>query len=204
MLLIMNIYEQKLKQLPSNAKKVFSGLLYDVFQWEQKMYDGTTATFEKLIRPDSLGILPVLDNGNIIVNYEEQPGRDLEVNMPLGRMESNENNPADAALRELREETGIIPQKLYFVEIKTPKGKVMQNTHYYISKGIKEKLKQNLDSGEKIESREMDLDKYFNLIKNLETEVPELFYKVLMNEGQDKLKRMILNPEEYFESVRLD
>ena len=45
--------------MPEHAKKVFSGVMFDVYQWEQEMYDGSTATFEKLTRPDTAQVIPV-------------------------------------------------------------------------------------------------------------------------------------------------
>lgn len=34
--------------IPDHAKCVFKGVIFDVYQWEQKLYNGTTTTFEKL------------------------------------------------------------------------------------------------------------------------------------------------------------
>ena len=49
----MTIEKPQSKQpIPINAKKVFQGIIFDVYQWEQKLFDGTVATFEKLKRPD--------------------------------------------------------------------------------------------------------------------------------------------------------
>ena len=39
--------------LPKNARKIFSGILFDVYQWDVKGYNGSTRTFEKLKRPDA-------------------------------------------------------------------------------------------------------------------------------------------------------
>ena len=32
-------------KLPEQAKKVFDGEIFDVYQWDQEMYDGSTETF---------------------------------------------------------------------------------------------------------------------------------------------------------------
>ena len=70
----MNIERPKSNQpIPPDAKKVFSGVLFDVYQWEQKMFDGSVATFEKLKRPDTVVVFPVLPNGRIILTEQEQP-----------------------------------------------------------------------------------------------------------------------------------
>src|SRR5215467_9321922 len=32
--------------IPEHAERVFQGKIFDVYQWPQKLYDGSTATFE--------------------------------------------------------------------------------------------------------------------------------------------------------------
>lgn len=48
------------KLLPKEAKKVFSGVISEVYQWPQELFDGTTATFEMIKRPDTVKIVVVL------------------------------------------------------------------------------------------------------------------------------------------------
>ncbi|HEY4513381.1 MAG TPA: hypothetical protein VJH06_02610 [Candidatus Paceibacterota bacterium] len=61
--------------IPDDAKRVFKGVIFDVYQWEQEMYDGTKAIFEKLKRPDTVVVFPVLPDGKIILTEQEQPGK---------------------------------------------------------------------------------------------------------------------------------
>ena len=35
-------------KVPKQAKRVFKGVIFDVYQWEQEMFDGTKEIFEKL------------------------------------------------------------------------------------------------------------------------------------------------------------
>ena len=71
----MEIKRPKSKQpIPDNAKKVFGGVLFDVYQWEQELFDGTKTIFEKLKRPDTVVVFPVLDDGKILLTEQEQPG----------------------------------------------------------------------------------------------------------------------------------
>ena len=45
----MEIQRPKSKQpIPENAKRVFKGIIFDVYQWEQELYNGSKAVFEKL------------------------------------------------------------------------------------------------------------------------------------------------------------
>ena len=73
----MEINRPKSKQpIPDNDKKIFGGVLFDVYQWEQELFDGTKTLFEKLKRPDTVVVFPVLDDGKIILTEQEQPGKE--------------------------------------------------------------------------------------------------------------------------------
>ncbi len=51
----MNIERPASKQpMPDHARRVFRGEVFDVYQWEQEMFDGSKAVFEKLIRQDTV------------------------------------------------------------------------------------------------------------------------------------------------------
>lgn len=40
--------------IPPEADRVFRGEIYEVYQWSQKMPDGSVKTFEMLRRPDTV------------------------------------------------------------------------------------------------------------------------------------------------------
>ena len=110
----MEIQRPKSKQpIPENAKRVFKGIIFDVYQWEQELYNGSKAVFEKLKRPDTVIILPVLPDGRIILIEEEQPGSDLVIGIPGGRIDEGEE-VLEAVKRELLEETGYEAENLFY------------------------------------------------------------------------------------------
>ncbi len=43
--------------IPDSAKRMFEGIIFDVYQWKQTQFDGTTRDFEMLKRPDTVVIL---------------------------------------------------------------------------------------------------------------------------------------------------
>ena len=57
------------KCIPDNAKIVFNGILFDVYHWEQKMFDGTTRTFEAVRRIPTTQILAVTEQKKIVILY---------------------------------------------------------------------------------------------------------------------------------------
>jgi len=60
--------------IPPEAQCVFAGEIFSVYQWPQRLYDGSVATFEMVRRPDTVFVIAVDDAGNVLVNDEEQPG----------------------------------------------------------------------------------------------------------------------------------
>ncbi len=91
--------------LPSNAKKVFKGIVFDTYQWPIKGYDGSTKIFEKIKRQNTAMVLPITRDGKIIITYQQQPGKKPFLGLVGGRIDRNET-PLQAVKRELLEETG--------------------------------------------------------------------------------------------------
>ena len=46
--------------IPDHATCVFHGALFDVYQWQQEMFDGTYETFEMLRRPDTIAVIAIV------------------------------------------------------------------------------------------------------------------------------------------------
>src|SRR5690242_13066481 len=58
--------------IPEHAARVFKGKIFDTYQWEETMFDGTRDIFEMLKRPDSVEVL-VVHEGKLLVQKQEQP-----------------------------------------------------------------------------------------------------------------------------------
>ena len=86
-------------KVPQNAKKVFTGQIFDVYQWEQVMYDGSWATFEMLGRPDTVEVIAT-SGEQIYYARQSQPTKDEFIGLFGGRVEEGEE-PLVAAKREL-------------------------------------------------------------------------------------------------------
>src|SRR3989344_1278157 len=152
--------------IPKEAKLVFKGVLFDVYQWQQVQFDGTEKTFEKLKRKNSVNIIPVLDDGNILLIDEEQPERGSFITVPGGQIDEGEE-PESAARRELAEETGYTCQSLELWLTVQPYGNKIDWTVYsFIARGCKRVGDQNLDSGEKITLKPVIMDEFFDIAMN--------------------------------------
>ncbi len=147
---------------PKQAKKVFTGEIFEVYQWPQKMFDGSTATFERLKRPNTLQIIPTIGNKIIIAN-EQQPGHKRSYTLLGGRQEKNEV-PLDGAKRELKEESGLVSRKWKKYQMFSPVIKIDWDIYYFIAKNCELKFEQNLDAGEKIKLIEVSFEKFIEIV----------------------------------------
>lgn len=91
--------------IPAEAKKVFQGQIFSLWQWEQKLYDGSYMIWEGLKRADTVHTVGILSEGTILLTEDEQPGRQGVLTPPGGQVDEDEK-PEEAARREFQEETG--------------------------------------------------------------------------------------------------
>ena len=190
----MNIERPKSKQpLPENAQLVFEGVMFDVYQWEQKMFDGSKATFEKLKRPDTVVVFAVLDDGKIILTKQEQPGKEPFIGAAGGRVDKNEDI-LDAAKRELLEETGYEAEEFILWKALQPVGKIEWAVYVFVARKLKRMSTQSLDAGEKIEVIMVDFDEFMQIALQenfYEQEVyRDIVEAMLHSEKMDKLKKL--------------
>lgn len=135
--------------IPGNASKVFTGIIFDIYQWQQTMYDGATATFEMLRRPDTVQVIAVKDNKLVMVN-DEQPNRGAMLHFPGGRADHDGEAWLDAAKRELREETGMTFKTWKLIAVCQPLIKAEWFVPWFVATDFENQTEQTLDNGEKI------------------------------------------------------
>lgn len=143
--------------IPDEAERVFEGKIFDVYQWQQKMYDGSEETFEMLRRPDTTMVVGIVD-GQIMVIDDEQPNRGSKLSLPGGRVEASET-PLASAKREVLEETGYEFADWKLIRVIQPHSKLEWFIYYYVADGAKKVGEPKLDAGEKIKLELVDFDK---------------------------------------------
>lgn len=152
---------ESLQKRPTSAKKAFSGQIFDVYQWEQELFDGSKAVFEQLKRPDTVIVFPVLPDGRIILIEESQPGKSSVVGAPGGRIDKGEDVLA-AAARELLEETGYEAESYQLWSAEQITSKLDWVVYGLVAKGLKKSGGQTLDPGEKISIKTVSFDDFLN------------------------------------------
>ena len=181
-------------KIPARASRVFSGEIFDVYQWEQKMYDGSTATFEMLKRPATIQVIPV-SGDKIFLAHEEQPMKPKRHTLLGGRQEEGEE-PLQAAKRELLEEAGLASDDWELLLTFDPVGKMEWTVYVFIARGCRKIQEQRLDSGEKIEVVEMDFDQFIETVTDRNfwgTEISNEFYRWRHEERLEELKQKLFS-----------
>lgn len=142
--------------IPDKAERVFEGYIFDVYQWQQEMFDGSFSTFEMLRRPDSVNII-ALHQDKLVIVYEQQPGTEPWYGVPAGRHDHPEESELAAAKRELKEETGLSFNNWKLLNVSQPSGKLEWFDYTYLATDLAASEQQALDVGEKIEVHYMTL-----------------------------------------------
>ena len=102
--------EMNFKVKKSNI--LFRGKVFDLKVDEIEYESGNTGIREIVIHPGGAVVVPVKENGKIImVNQFRHPFQKKVLELPAGKLDSNED-PYNCAIRELEEETGYRANKI--------------------------------------------------------------------------------------------
>ncbi|MBI4598672.1 NUDIX hydrolase [Candidatus Uhrbacteria bacterium] len=147
--------------IPASATRVFKGTIFDVYQWEQELFDGSRATFEMLKRPDTVQVIAVVGDC-ILVLDQEQPGSKPFVCLPGGRVDEEED-VLEAAKRELREETGYASDDWVLHRSVQPMNKIAWLSHTFIARNARRAAEPHPDAGERIRARLVTFEEFLQL-----------------------------------------
>ncbi len=179
--------------IPATAIKVFSGVFFDVYQWQQELYDGSFITFERAKRPDSASVIAVTPDKKIIVTQQEQPTLKPFWGLLGGVVDPGET-PLETAQRELLEESGMEATSFEHWFSVQNSSRVEWAIHMYIAHDAQLVQAAAPEAGEKITLHTLEFEEFVQLVQHDKFRNHEVSLRVLQAaatpNGLNELKKL--------------
>lgn len=157
----MELFEKKL-----NSRQIFDGIVVKLFVDDVELPDGKRAIREIVRHPGAVCVIPVTDDGEVImVKQFRYPFGKVLLEIPAGKLEPNED-PLDAARRELEEESGVVAERVDFMgELYTTVAFTDEKIYTYIATGLTYK-DSHPDEDEFVEVERVPLKRLVEMVMN--------------------------------------
>ncbi len=137
-------------------EQVFKGPIFDVCSVQRTSSDGRSSTFIEVDCPKWVTIIPWFRNDAgvpmfVMVDQFRHGSATITREFPAGVVEKGED-PMDAGLRELKEETGLEGARVTALGNVSPNSAFMNNrAYFYLVEDVKHTSGQELDPNEQLE-----------------------------------------------------
>ncbi|MEJ2201632.1 MAG: NUDIX hydrolase [Desulfuromonadaceae bacterium] len=121
-----------------HSRKLFNGRVLTLTLEEHQLPDGRRAEFEVIHHPGGAAVLPVLDDGRVVLIRQFRPAfNGMVVEIPAGRLEPGETFEG-CVRRELAEEVGYCAETLDKLGDMLPAvGFCNERIHLYVARGLR-------------------------------------------------------------------
>ncbi len=156
----------KLEEKMLSSEEIFDGVAIHLYKDEILLPNGKKGVREVIRHPGAVCVLPYTDDGQVVfVNQFRYALDKVTLEVPAGKLEKGED-PMEAALRELSEETGLSAENIFHIgDLYTTPALIDEVIHMYIATDLKEG-KQHLDDDEFVNTLKMPLSKAVEMVMN--------------------------------------
>lgn len=175
------------KQL--DREEIYSGVILNVVRDKVSLPNGRVTYREMCIHMGAVAVVPLTDDGLVIMERQFRYAHNrVFLEIPAGKLEKKDENPLDAAKRELKEETGAVAEKYTSLgALDTTPALVNEKIHLYLAEGITIG-ERKLDPDEFIEVELIPLTTLIDMVMNDEIQDAKTQIAILK---VARLKKMI-------------
>ena len=121
----------ELKETMVSTETVYEGIIVNVRRDKAKLIDGRITNREVVEHPGGVCVFALDNEGKVIlVRQYRYPMQEVVLELPAGKLEKGED-PRDSGLRELGEETGLVPQTYLPMGVSFSSPGIMEEKIYY-------------------------------------------------------------------------
>lgn len=127
---------KKYEEVTLKTNPIFKGKIISLQVDEVRLPNGETATREIVRHPGAVAVLALVDNKMLVVEQYRKPMEKSLVEIPAGKLDPGED-PAEAAIRELEEETGYTAAAVKPIcRFYTSPGFADERLYLYVAEGL--------------------------------------------------------------------
>ncbi len=129
---------ESMEEKPISSTAIFDGKVLHVRLDGITLPNGERATREYCHHNGAVCVIPVTDNREIVcVRQYRYPFHEALLEIPAGKLDTPDEDPTSAAIRELREETGAVCEKLTYMGLYYPSPAILDEKIYmYMAEGL--------------------------------------------------------------------
>ena len=175
------LFEKFLKR-----EEIYKGAVLHVVKDTVELPNGKAATREVCLHVGAVCVIPLLPDGRVIMErqYRYPHGR-VFFEIPAGKLNYKEEDPLEAAKRELREETGAIAKSFTHLGAMVPSPAILsERIHMYLAEDLSFG-ETELDEDEFLDVEFVPLDELYEMvmkgeIEDAKTEIAVLKLKAIL------------------------
>lgn len=143
---------ETLTEVQTESQEIFDGVILHLFKDTVRLPNGNPATREVIRHVGAVGVIPITDDGKVIIERQFRYPLDRVVTeIPAGKLDSFTEERLSAAKRELEEETGY-----------TAKEWLPMGDYYPTPAYCDERITLYLARGLELGQRHLDEDEFLN------------------------------------------